>query len=159
MGMPGPTRVRRSFSSAVSNSVSFVHVGWKPNISAPRAGRQSSVPDLFDRFELMDGPDPSAYSRRLSITLNHLRIFSAVAREGRFARASEVLHVSEPTVSDQIKTLERLVGTRLIERSSGRRQLRLTKAGEILLQGSEEMFQSLDTTLRRMEAAAGSDQA
>ena len=68
-----------------------------------------------------------------SVELKHLRALSAVARLGSFWAASEDLNTSLSTVSDHITALEALVGQRLIERSRGRRTVRVTEAGRLLL--------------------------
>ncbi|MFJ6793443.1 transcriptional regulator CynR [Streptomyces sp. NPDC091268] len=60
--------------------------------------------------------------------LRHLRYLLAVAEHGGFTRAAEELRVSQPTLSQQIKQLERMVGAQLLDRTG--RTVRLTDAGE-----------------------------
>ncbi|MCX4966764.1 transcriptional regulator CynR [Streptomyces sp. NBC_00654] len=60
--------------------------------------------------------------------LRHVRYLLAVAEHGTFTRAAEALHISQPTLSQQIKQLERAVGALLLDR--GGRGVRLTDAGE-----------------------------
>ncbi|MFI6942922.1 transcriptional regulator CynR [Streptomyces sp. NPDC050418] len=60
--------------------------------------------------------------------LRHLRYLIAVAEHGNFTRAAEELRISQPTLSQQIKQLERVVGAQLLDRGS--RGVRLTDAGE-----------------------------
>jgi len=76
-----------------------------------------------------------------SVELKHLRALSAVARLGSFWAASEELKSSLSTVSDHIAALEALIGQRLIERSRGRRTVRLTEAGR-LLQGHADAIEA-----------------
>ncbi|MGW4248479.1 transcriptional regulator CynR [Nocardia sp. NPDC004722] len=61
--------------------------------------------------------------------LRHLRYLLAVAEHGNFTRAAEDLHVSQPTLSQQIRQLERLVGVPLLDRTG--RSVRLTDAGAV----------------------------
>jgi molybdate transport repressor ModE-like protein len=92
-----------------------------------------------------------------SITHHQLRVFVAVAGEGSFAGAAKRLFMSEPTVSSHIRTLERVIGTTLIDRSRGRRQVDLTPAGRVLLRTSQSVFQTLDQgleTIRSISASA-----
>ncbi|MEU3374558.1 transcriptional regulator CynR [Streptomyces sp. NPDC006711] len=60
--------------------------------------------------------------------LRHLRYLLAVAEHGNFTRAAEELRVAQPTLSQQIKQLERSVGVQLLDRTG--RSVRLTDAGE-----------------------------
>ena len=83
-----------------------------------------------------------------SVELKHLRALSAVARLGSFWAASEELNASLSTVSDHITALEALVGQRLIERSRGRRTVRLTEAGRLLLGHAD----AIEARLRAAEA-------
>jgi len=66
---------------------------------------------------------------RLDYTL--LRTFITAAETGNLTRAAERLHLSQPTISLQLKRLEESLGRRLIERTP--RSFRLTDAGETLL--------------------------
>lgn len=52
--------------------------------------------------------------------LRHLRRFLVVAREGRFTRAAEILHMSQPPLSRQVQQLEDKMRLVLIERGSRR---------------------------------------
>ncbi|WP_199831775.1 transcriptional regulator CynR [Streptomyces sp. ERV7] len=59
--------------------------------------------------------------------LRHLRYLLAVAEHGNFTRAAEELRISQPTLSQQVKQLERTVGAQLLDRTG--RTVRLTDAG------------------------------
>ncbi len=78
--------------------------------------------------------------------LRHLRYLLAVADHGNFTRAAEALHVSQPTLSQQIKQLEREVGVPLLDRSG--RTVRLTDAGEAYAQHGRLALQDLDAAER-----------
>jgi LysR family transcriptional regulator, benzoate and cis,cis-muconate-responsive activator of ben and cat genes len=63
----------------------------------------------------------------MHLELRHLRYYAAVARELSFSRAAEQLHIAQPPLSRQIRSLEDELGAELIDRGS--RPLRLTPAG------------------------------
>lgn len=81
-------------------------------------------------------------------TFRQLRVFSEVARQLSFARAAEVLHLSPPAVTMQVKELEGHVGLPLFERNG--RQVALTTAGEYMLVYARKML----ATLKDAEDAA-----
>jgi DNA-binding transcriptional LysR family regulator len=68
-----------------------------------------------------------------AIELRHLMALVAVADAGTFSRAAENLGYTQSAVSQQIGTLERIVGTPLFDRPGGPRPVRLTMAGDTLL--------------------------
>jgi len=75
----------------------------------------------------------SEHDQWLGVELRHFAALQAVAGEGSFRRASEQLGYTQSAASQQIATLERIVGERLIERPGGPRRVSLTEAGELLL--------------------------
>src|ERR1700751_3753343 len=72
------------------------------------------------------------------LNYHHLLYFWAVAKEGSLRRASEVLHVSQPSISAQLKQLEESLGAPLFTRTT--RRLILTDAGQKVLEYAEEIF-------------------
>ncbi len=76
--------------------------------------------------------------RHDALNYHHLRYFWAVAREGSIVRAAEELRVSQPTISLQLKELERVLGRKLMERSG--RSLALTEAGRVVYNYAREIF-------------------
>jgi LysR family transcriptional regulator, transcriptional activator of nhaA len=73
-----------------------------------------------------------------SLNYHHLLYFWAVAKEGSLRLASEVLHVSQPSISAQLKQLEESLGAPLFTRTT--RRLMLTDTGQTVLQYAEEIF-------------------
>nr|WP_142506184.1 LysR family transcriptional regulator [Melghirimyces algeriensis] len=67
-----------------------------------------------------------------------LRVFVTVAKAKNFSRAAEQLHLTQPAVSQHIRSLEETFGTLLLERTN--KSVRLTPAGEILLQEGEKIL-------------------
>ena len=67
----------------------------------------------------------------MNVTFRQLRVFVEVARQGSVLRASEVLHLTPPAVSLQIKEIESQVGQRLFDRAN--RRITLSTAGEYFL--------------------------
>src|SRR6478736_745901 len=65
----------------------------------------------------------------LAIELRHLRYFVALADAGSFTHAAEQMFIAQPTLSQQIRRLEEIVGTQLLQRR--REGLQLTKAGGV----------------------------
>jgi LysR family transcriptional regulator, cyn operon transcriptional activator len=74
--------------------------------------------------------------------LRQLRYFMAVADTIHFRRAAEALHVSQPTLSQQIQQLEKELGTPLFDRIGKR--VRLTVAGETFLHHAQRVMHELD---------------
>jgi LysR family transcriptional activator of nhaA len=72
------------------------------------------------------------------LNYHHLLYFWAVAKEGSLRRASEVLHVSQPSISAQLKQLEESLDAPLFTRTS--RRLIMTDTGQTVLEYAEEIF-------------------
>lgn len=72
------------------------------------------------------------------LNYHHLYYFWVVAREGGVTRASEVLHLSQPTVSGQVRELERAMKAPLLEKAG--RGLVLTDTGREVYRYAEEIF-------------------
>jgi LysR family cyn operon transcriptional activator len=76
------------------------------------------------------------------IELRHLRYFLAVAEAAHFTKAAAALHVSQPTLSHQIRQLEGQLNLLLFDRIG--RRVRLTSAGELLLPHARRVLHELD---------------
>ena len=87
-----------------------------------------------------------------------LRYFLAVAREGNITKAADVLHVTQPTLSRQLKDLEQELGKKLFIRSS--HSVILTDEGMLLRNRAEEivnMVDKLEAEFSSMEETIGGD--
>jgi LysR family transcriptional regulator, cyn operon transcriptional activator len=74
--------------------------------------------------------------------LRHLRYFLAVATTQNFTKASETLHVSQPSLSVQIRDLEEELGTRLFDRLG--RTIALTQAGILFREHAERALREVE---------------
>ncbi len=72
------------------------------------------------------------------LNYHHLLYFWTVARSGTIAAASRELHLSQPTISTQLKTLEDALGQRLFQRQG--RRLALTDVGRTTFRYADEIF-------------------
>src|SRR6516162_1203092 len=86
-----------------------------------------------------------------SMELRHLRYFIAVAEELSFRRAAERLHLAQPPLSSQIKSLELELGTRLFERST--RSVKLTAAGRVFLDEARSVIIAADRAAQTVRKA------
>lgn len=89
----------------------------------------------------------------MSLDLHKLEIFVTIARLASFTRAADHLHMTQPTISQQLAILEAQIGTALIERDT--RRLRLTAAGEALLPYAEKLLSLAHEAVEATRAAAG----
>ncbi|MBW5291399.1 MAG: Transcriptional activator MetR [Candidatus Ruthia sp. Asou_11_S2] len=86
------------------------------------------------------------------ITLKHLKIIQALHENSTLTRAANVLYLSQSALSHQIRYLEEKLGIALWEREG--RNLRLTKAGEFLLQTAQQLLPILEQTEKTLKAYA-----
>jgi DNA-binding transcriptional LysR family regulator len=89
--------------------------------------------------------------------LRLIRYFVAVAEEGNVTRAAERLHMAQPPLSVAIRQLEQQLGVALLDRSS--RQVRLTAAGEQLLEQGRQLLAHADTVIGDVQAVERSPSA
>jgi DNA-binding transcriptional LysR family regulator len=96
---------------------------------------------------------PEAAGAPQAIELRHLRYFAAVADAGSFTHAAERMFIAQPTLSQQIRRLEEILGTPLLQRR--REGLKLTPAGTVLLDASRTVLSLVDHEVNRTRQAAG----
>ncbi len=85
--------------------------------------------------------------------LRVLRYFLAIVKEENILRASEVLHITQPSLSRQLAQLEEELGAKLFER--GNRKITLTEAGMLLYRRAEEMVALADKTVMEFSELNG----
>jgi DNA-binding transcriptional LysR family regulator len=95
--------------------------------------------------------------RWLGVELRHLAALQAVAAEGTFGRAAERLGYTQSAVSQQIATLERIVGEPLFERPGGPRPVTLTEAGRVLLGHAESIVARLQAAQADLSALSSGE--
>jgi LysR family glycine cleavage system transcriptional activator len=91
--------------------------------------------------------------RHRPLSIGPLRAFEAVARLSSFRAAGEELHLSQPAISRQIRSLEDELGAALFIR--GTRHVELTGAGTTLLRVLLPLLQRLDGAVRQIRQARG----
>lgn len=84
----------------------------------------------------------------LPFTLQQLRILKAVATEKNFTKAAEVLYLSQPSLSKQIKTLEQNLNITLINRENNK--ISLTENGKVFLQYAERILALCEESCRAL---------
>jgi len=129
------TGVRQSIDQGVATAASKCPVYVAPSKPAERAG------------------PPEGAGAPQAIELRHLRYFVALADAGSFTHAAERVFIAQPTLSQQIRRLEEIVGTPLLQRR--REGLRLTPAGAVLLDASRSVLSLVDHEVNRTRQAAG----
>lgn len=87
-----------------------------------------------------------------TVELRHLRYFVAVAEELSFTRAATRLRTAQPSLSQQIRQLEKSVGAKLFDRS--RHHVVLTDAGRIFLQQAKDILARVEHAGRLAKQAA-----
>src|SRR3954463_14881917 len=94
----------------------------------------------------------------LGVELRHFAALQAVAEAGSFGRAAERLGYTQSAISQQIPTLERIGGEKLVERPGGPRPVSLTEAGRLLLRHADSIvarLQAAQADLHALRAGGG----
>jgi DNA-binding transcriptional LysR family regulator len=85
--------------------------------------------------------------------VKQLRVLRAVAEHGSFSAAADALSYTQPAISQQIAALEKRAGTTLVDRGS--RGVRLTDAGQVLVEHAEVVIARLSAAEAELDAMAG----
>lgn len=88
--------------------------------------------------------------------LRHLRYFVTVAKELSFTRASKVLYIAQPALSQQIKQLEEEIGVSLLIRHG--HQLKLTEEGQVFLDEAQKTLNQAQKAINAARRVASSKQ-
>jgi DNA-binding transcriptional LysR family regulator len=102
-----------------------------------------------------NSPHQTAWS---GLEIRHLLALVAVVETGTFSGAAEQLGYTQSAVSQQVATLERMVGTPLFERPGGPRPVRLTTAGGILLTHARAVLARVNSAATDLRALASGEQ-
>jgi DNA-binding transcriptional LysR family regulator len=78
------------------------------------------------------------------MNFEHLRVFYTAARKKNFSETAKILHLSQPSVSSQIRRLEESLDTKLFKRTT--KKVDLTQEGEILLESAEKILNLISQT-------------
>ncbi|MER7840085.1 LysR substrate-binding domain-containing protein [Streptomyces sp. NPDC096040] len=95
---------------------------------------------------------PDSFVPPVDLELRLVRYFTVVAEELHFGRAADALHLAQPSLSRQIRRLERELGVRLLDRTP--RGTRLTEAGETFLPQARELLRSAARAAASARSAA-----
>ncbi len=87
------------------------------------------------------------------ITIRQMRYFEALASAGHFGRAADLVNVSQPALSAQIRDIEAALGVKLVERS--RSGAFLTSEGEELLPEVRRILNAVEELMERAKQARG----
>ena len=94
-------------------------------------------------------------SYRCVMELRHLRYFVAVAAHGSFNRAAEILHLTQPALSRQVKDLEEELGVPLLVRSQN--TVKLTESGGLFYEEAREVIARANEAVQRVRGEARSE--
>jgi DNA-binding transcriptional LysR family regulator len=87
------------------------------------------------------------------MNVNHLKAFYEVAKAKSFTLAAQQIHVSQPTLSTQVKSLEKRFAVPLIKRN--KKAFELTSEGEIVFQHAERIFSLIQCLEKELENCKG----
>jgi DNA-binding transcriptional LysR family regulator len=99
----------------------------------------------------------SEFDLPVGVEVRHLMALEAVAQTGSFSQAATRLGYAQSAISQQISTLEKAVGHRLVDRPGGPRSVSLTEAGKVLLDHAGHIVARLAAAKADLDAMAAGD--
>ena len=109
-------------------------------------------------MSIMSATSSSYQAAWAGLEMRHLLALVTVVEAGTFSGAAERLGYTQSAVSQQVSTLERMVGTPLFERPGGPRPVRLTTAGETLLTHARAVLARVSSAATDLRALASGEQ-
>src|SRR4029450_10546711 len=107
---------------------------------------------------IMSSTSSSYQAAWSGLEMRHLLALVAVVETGTFSKAAEQLGYTQSAVSQQVATLERIVGTPLFERPGGPRPVRLTIAGDVLRTPPRAVLARFSSAAPDLRALASGEQ-
>ncbi|QPP09377.1 LysR family transcriptional regulator [Streptomyces bathyalis] len=123
-------------SEALSDAVAAAARSDRPKTSLRKTG--GTAPGDAKGAEAASGATTAQPNALPYVSFNQLRSFHAVAVAGSITAAASLLHVSQPTVTVQLRQLESHYGVELVRRTP--RNVRLTELGESLFTITQQLF-------------------
>lgn len=91
----------------------------------------------------------------LNLNLRHLEALVAIARTGNFTRAAQALHVSQPSLTVQVRQLEETLGVRLLDRNT--RSVKLTQIGKELTPVIQRLVREIEAVVHNAHELSTGD--
>src|SRR4026209_2117006 len=99
----------------------------------------------------------SEFDLPVGVEVRHLVALEAVAQTGSFSQAASRLGYAQSAISQQISTVGKAVGHRLVDRPGGPRSVSLTEAGKVLLEHAGHIVARLAAAKADLDAMAAGD--
>jgi len=91
----------------------------------------------------------------LDISIYQIQLFLTVAKECSFSRASDIMHITQPTLSKRIRGMEEIIGVELFDRK--KRPLELTPAGAALYGTLHQFSEKIESLMSSVRNEHGND--
>ena len=87
------------------------------------------------------------------MTLHQLKVWSAVAKHQSISRAADELHIRQPSVSIQVKRLEKECGIKLYKVIIGHPGVEVTQAGRVVLKYAKKILSHVDNLEKELRSS------